>query len=91
MITRHTFLIGLAAVMLAGTAVPADAARNTRPAVQLASGGCGAAVARVEAQTGGRVIKAQSVGNNRCRIVVLIPSNDRNRPPKPRTMVVPAN
>lgn len=55
--------------------------------------GCGAAIARVERQTGGRVISAKLVasgGRPRCRIVVLVPSNNRNRPPTPRTVVVPA-
>ncbi|MEZ5877879.1 MAG: hypothetical protein R3D43_09055 [Tepidamorphaceae bacterium] len=45
---------------------------------------------RVEAQTGGKVISANLVGGNRCRLVVLIPSNNRSRPPKTQTVVVPA-
>lgn len=55
--------------------------------------GCGAAIAQVEAQTGGTVISADLItggGPNRCRLVVLIPSNNRNRPPRSQVMIVPA-
>ena len=55
--------------------------------------GCGAAIAHVESQTGGTVISADLItggGQARCRLVVLIPSSNRNRPPKPQVMIVPA-
>ncbi|MFN0262868.1 hypothetical protein ACKTEK_03220 [Tepidamorphus sp. 3E244] len=65
--------------------LPGRAAR-----VEQANAGCGAAIARVEAQTGGRVISANLVGGNRCRLVVLVPSRNRSRPPTPQTIVVPA-
>ncbi|MCB1391260.1 MAG: hypothetical protein KDK12_19270 [Rhodobacteraceae bacterium] len=63
------------------------------PGYQPTNVGCGAAIAQVESQTGGTVISADLItggGQARCRLVVLIPSSNRNRPPKPQVMIVPA-
>ena len=106
MIDKRALLAALIAGGLSLTAGAADAAQlaglffgskteRTKiapPAERLlpVNSGCGAAIARVEAQTGGKVISANLVGGNRCRLVVLIPSNNRSRPPKTQTVVVPA-
>ena len=104
MIDKRALLAALIAGGLSLTAGTADAAqlaglfRDTAQAqyapsakrFKPANAGCGAAISRVEAQTGGKVISANLVGGNRCRLVVLIPSNDRSRPPKTQTVVVPA-
>ena len=104
--TKRALLAALIAGGLALTAGTADAAqlaglfrKSPTASAQYApparrfkpvNAGCGAAIARVEAQTGGKVISANLIGGNRCRLVVLIPSRDRNRPPKSQTVVVPA-
>ena len=104
--TKRALLAALIAGGLALTAGAADAAqlaglfhKAPRASAEYATSakrfkpvnsGCGAAIARVEAQTGGKVISANLVGGNRCRLVVLIPSNNRSRPPKTQTVVVPA-
>ena len=89
---------GAVLLSLALSAVPAAAHEPAQAepgeAVRLVQGGCGAAIASVERSTGGRVIQADMVvdgGQARCRIVVLIPSPDPNRPPRRQVVVVPAN
>lgn len=77
--TAPLTIIALAA-SLAGFSLPAPSPGET--AVVLAAGDCGAAAARVVAQTGGQLLSAQPSGDGSCTVTVLIPGQGNERPKK---------
>lgn len=83
--TAPLTVIALAA-SLAGISLPAPGPGDA--SVVLAAGDCGAAAARVVAQTGGQLLSAQPSGDGSCTVTVLVPGQGNERPKK-ITMRVP--
>lgn len=77
--TAPLTIIALAA-SLAGFSLPAQSLGDA--SVVLAAGDCGAAAARVVAQTGGQLLSAQPSSDGSCTVTVLIPGQGNERPKK---------
>lgn len=77
--TAPLTVIALAA-SLAGFSLPASSPDEA--SVVLAAGDCGAAAARVVAETGGQLLSAQPSGDGSCTVTVLVPGQGDERPKK---------